>query len=110
MRWSATRSPTAWCRSWSGNWARERLAGSLDRAMCGIIGYTGSRPCQEILMAGLERLESRGYDSAGLSMVENGGISSIRAVGNLSALKERINGTRNGSAVTGIGHTRWATH
>ena len=77
--------------------------------MCGIIGYTGSRPCQEILLAGLQKLEYRGYDSAGLSMVENGGISSVRAVGNLSALKERVNGAKNG-AVSGIGHTRWATH
>ena len=77
--------------------------------MCGIIGYTGTRPCQEILLAGLQKLESRGYDSAGLSMVENGGVATVRAVGNLAALKQRINGTGNG-AVTGIGHTRWATH
>ncbi|MDQ4047832.1 MAG: glutamine--fructose-6-phosphate transaminase (isomerizing) [Actinomycetota bacterium] len=77
--------------------------------MCGIVGYTGSRPCQEILLAGLERLEYRGYDSAGLSMIENGGVASVRAVGNLSALRERVNGAQNG-AVSGIGHTRWATH
>ena len=77
--------------------------------MCGIIGYTGSRPCQEILLAGMEQLEGRGYDSMGLAMTENGGVSSVRAVGNLSALKERVNGRKNG-AVSGIGHTRWATH
>ena len=77
--------------------------------MCGIVGYTGSRPCQEILLAGLEKLEYRGYDSAGLSMAEAGGVASVRAVGNLSALRERVNGTGNG-AVSGIGHTRWATH
>jgi glucosamine--fructose-6-phosphate aminotransferase (isomerizing) len=77
--------------------------------MCGIIGYTGSRPCQEILLAGLEKLEYRGYDSAGLSMVQNGGVSSVRAVGNLEALRKRLNGVGNG-AVSGIGHTRWATH
>ena len=77
--------------------------------MCGIVGYTGSRPCQEILLEGLQRLEQRGYDSAGLSMVQNGGIASVRAVGNLSALRERVNGAQNG-AVSGIGHTRWATH
>ena len=77
--------------------------------MCGIVGYTGSRPCQEILLAGLERLEYRGYDSAGLSMVNDGGIESVRAVGNVSALKARLNGAGNG-AVSGIGHTRWATH
>ncbi len=77
--------------------------------MCGIIGYTGSRPCQEILLAGLEKLEYRGYDSAGLSMLNGGGIDSVRAVGNLSKLRERVNGTQS-SAVSGIGHTRWATH
>ena len=77
--------------------------------MCGIVGYTGARPCQEILLAGLEKLEYRGYDSAGLSMVENGGVASVRAVGNLAALRKRVDGTGNG-AVTGIGHTRWATH
>ena len=77
--------------------------------MCGIVGYTGSRPCREILLAGLERLEYRGYDSAGLSMVNGGGITSVRAVGNVSALKDRLNGAGNG-ALSGIGHTRWATH
>jgi glucosamine--fructose-6-phosphate aminotransferase (isomerizing) len=77
--------------------------------MCGIVGYTGSRACQEILMAGLEKLEYRGYDSAGLSLIENGSIESVRAVGNLAQLKQRING--GGSAASsGIGHTRWATH
>ena len=77
--------------------------------MCGIVGYTGSRPCLEILLAGLKKLEYRGYDSAGLSMVENGGVASVRAVGNLSALRERVDGAPNG-AISGIGHTRWATH
>ena len=77
--------------------------------MCGIVGYTGSRPCLEILLAGLEKLESRGYDSAGLSMVENGGVSSHRTVGGPSALKARLNGAHH-AAVSGIGHTRWATH
>ena len=76
--------------------------------MCGIVGYTGTRPCQEILLAGLEKLEYRGYDSAGLSMVANGGVDSVRAVGNLSKLRERVNGAAG--AVSGIGHTRWATH
>ncbi|MGI8946212.1 MAG: glutamine--fructose-6-phosphate transaminase (isomerizing) [Thermoleophilaceae bacterium] len=77
--------------------------------MCGIVGYTGGRPCQEILFAGLQKLEYRGYDSAGLSMAGDGGVSSVRAVGNLAALKERLNGSANG-ALSGIGHTRWATH
>ncbi|MGI8511604.1 MAG: glutamine--fructose-6-phosphate transaminase (isomerizing), partial [Solirubrobacteraceae bacterium] len=77
--------------------------------MCGIVGYTGSRPCQDILMAGLERLEYRGYDSAGFSLAEDGQMASVRAVGNLSKLRERLNGDRS-AAVSGIAHTRWATH
>jgi glutamine---fructose-6-phosphate transaminase (isomerizing) len=77
--------------------------------MCGIVGYTGSRLCQEILMEGLQALEYRGYDSAGLSMVENGEVRTVRAVGNLSHLRERVNGAGS-RAVSGIGHTRWATH
>ena len=77
--------------------------------MCGIVGYTGTRPCQEILLAGLEKLEYRGYDSAGLSMLENGGVDSVRAVGNLSKLRDAVNGASS-AAVSGIGHTRWATH
>ncbi|MEK6229173.1 MAG: glutamine--fructose-6-phosphate transaminase (isomerizing) [Actinomycetota bacterium] len=79
--------------------------------MCGIVGYTGARPCREILLAGLEKLEYRGYDSAGISLVHDGEFDSVRAVGNLAALKEAINGSgpANG-AVAGIGHTRWATH
>jgi glucosamine--fructose-6-phosphate aminotransferase (isomerizing) len=79
--------------------------------MCGIIGYTGPRDCRELLLTGLERLEYRGYDSAGLSLVTNGSIDSVHAVGNLSHLKGVVaerNGTLHGS--TGIGHTRWATH
>jgi len=79
--------------------------------MCGIIGYTGPRECRELLLTGLERLEYRGYDSAGLSLVTNGSVDSVHAVGNLSQLKGAVaqrNGMLRGS--TGIGHTRWATH
>ena len=77
--------------------------------MCGIVGYTGSRPCLEILMAGLGKLEYRGYDSAGFSLVENGDVRTVRAVGPLKNLRERINGAGS-DAVSGIAHTRWATH
>ncbi len=79
--------------------------------MCGIVGYTGSRPCREILLAGLEKLEYRGYDSAGISLLTDGEVETVRAVGNLSKLREAVgdNGFGNG-AVAGIGHTRWATH
>ncbi len=79
--------------------------------MCGIVGYTGGRPCREILLAGLEKLEYRGYDSAGISLLADGEVQTVRAVGNLSRLREAVgdNGFGNG-AVAGIGHTRWATH
>ncbi|MBA2629454.1 MAG: glutamine--fructose-6-phosphate transaminase (isomerizing) [Thermoleophilaceae bacterium] len=79
--------------------------------MCGIIGYVGPRECRELLLEGLQRLEYRGYDSAGLSLVVNGHIDSVHAVGNLQQLKNAVataNGRLHGS--TGIGHTRWATH
>ena len=86
--------------------------------MCGIVGYIGHRPVQELLLAGLEKLEYRGYDSAGISMICDGQVESVRSVGNLSALREAVRAT-NGegsvavasrTATTGIGHTRWATH
>ncbi len=84
--------------------------------MCGIVGYVGSRPSRELLIQGVERLEYRGYDSAGVALVHDGAIDSVRAVGNLANLKAAI-AAQNGSAAaaaeaatTGIGHTRWATH
>jgi glutamine---fructose-6-phosphate transaminase (isomerizing) len=87
--------------------------------MCGIVGYVGHRPVQDLLLAGLAKLEYRGYDSAGISMVSEGHVESVRAVGNLSALREAVDARENGNggvavaartATTGIGHTRWATH
>ena len=77
--------------------------------MCGIIGYVGPRPCQPLLLQGLERLEYRGYDSAGIALLEPQGLEYVRAVGNLQKLKEAA--APNGSSSThGLGHTRWATH
>ncbi|MEN0014491.1 MAG: glutamine--fructose-6-phosphate transaminase (isomerizing) [Solirubrobacteraceae bacterium] len=86
--------------------------------MCGIVGYLGPRELDEVLLEGLQRLEYRGYDSAGVSgLSEGGNVSSVRAVGNLANLRAAVeargglNGYSNGSGVhTGIGHTRWATH
>jgi glutamine---fructose-6-phosphate transaminase (isomerizing) len=77
--------------------------------MCGIIGYVGSRPSKAILMQGLERLEYRGYDSAGIAFLEDDGLDYVRAVGNLQNLKA-IAGPSGSEATTGVGHTRWATH
>jgi glutamine---fructose-6-phosphate transaminase (isomerizing) len=86
--------------------------------MCGIVGYVGPRPSRDLLLAGLEKLEYRGYDSAGLSLTANGTIDSVHAVGNLSYLREAVAAkddrggvaTAEADATTGIGHTRWATH
>jgi glucosamine--fructose-6-phosphate aminotransferase (isomerizing) len=79
--------------------------------MCGIIGYTGDRACKELILNGLQRLEYRGYDSAGVSLHTNGSIDSVHAVGNLQHLLDAV-ASRNGhfDGPTGIGHTRWATH
>ena len=77
--------------------------------MCGIIGYAGGRPCKPLLLAGLERLEYRGYDSAGLALVDGGDQHVVRAVGNLAQLRA-VADPISSPATTGIGHTRWATH
>jgi glucosamine--fructose-6-phosphate aminotransferase (isomerizing) len=84
--------------------------------VCGIVGYVGGRPVRDLLLAGLSKLEYRGYDSAGISVIAEEGIEAVRAVGNLSALREKLDTPAGGvalaqrAATTGIGHTRWATH
>jgi glucosamine--fructose-6-phosphate aminotransferase (isomerizing) len=84
--------------------------------VCGIVGYVGGRPVRELLLAGLTRLEYRGYDSAGISVIDGERIDAVRAVGNLGVLREKLDGPAGGVALaerpatTGIGHTRWATH
>jgi glutamine---fructose-6-phosphate transaminase (isomerizing) len=91
--------------------------------MCGIVGYVGPREARQLLLAGLEKLEYRGYDSAGISVLRGDRIDAVRAVGNLSALRGAIDAsgawdTGDGTVAvaerpqpgTGIGHTRWATH
>jgi glucosamine--fructose-6-phosphate aminotransferase (isomerizing) len=77
--------------------------------VCGIIGYVGRKPCKDLLLQGLERLEYRGYDSAGLALCEEDRLDYVRAVGNLQFLKEAA-GPNGSLATTGLGHTRWATH
>src|SRR6201991_3345752 len=84
--------------------------------MCGIVGYVGQRPVQDILLSGLQKLEYRGYDSAGISVIAGDEIESVRAVGNLQNLLDAVGRADGGVATatqaptTGIGHTRWATH
>jgi glucosamine--fructose-6-phosphate aminotransferase (isomerizing) len=77
--------------------------------MCGIIGYVGPREAKPLLLQGLERLEYRGYDSAGIALREADGLDYVRAVGPLKHLKEAA-GTNGSKATHGLGHTRWATH
>jgi glutamine---fructose-6-phosphate transaminase (isomerizing) len=86
--------------------------------MCGIVGYVGKRPCEELLLQGLEKLEYRGYDSAGISLLDGGEVESVHAVGNLANLRAAVERVAAGNgdggslppAETGIAHTRWATH
>ena len=77
--------------------------------MCGIVGYIGTKRATEILMAGLEKLEYRGYDSAGIATVEEGDIQCVRAKGKLFNLRDKLVSV-DSIAHLGIGHTRWATH
>src|SRR6476660_6273742 len=77
--------------------------------MCGIIGYAGEREALPVLLAGLGRLEYRGYDSAGVALAEPDGLRSVRAVGQLAHLKAAVE-DRVFSGSAGVGHTRWATH
>jgi glutamine---fructose-6-phosphate transaminase (isomerizing) len=77
--------------------------------MCGIIGYVGGRASKPLLLQGLQRLEYRGYDSAGIALLEEDGLDYVRAVGNLANLKEAA-GPNGSVSTTGLGHTRWATH
>jgi glucosamine--fructose-6-phosphate aminotransferase (isomerizing) len=79
------------------------------RLMCGIVGYVGPREAAPVLLDGLRRLEYRGYDSAGIAVLDQGGFFIARAEGKLSALVEKLNGSAP-PGTTGIGHTRWATH
>jgi glucosamine--fructose-6-phosphate aminotransferase (isomerizing) len=76
--------------------------------MCGIVGYIGRRDCREILLKGLGRLEYRGYDSAGIALV-NGGLAVAKCAGKVRDLESRL-GADPPSGTLGIGHTRWATH
>ncbi len=77
--------------------------------MCGIVGYVGQRDCVEILVEGLKRLEYRGYDSAGISVLVNGKISTEKTAGKIKVLERQLATSRPIGSL-GLGHTRWATH
>ena len=76
--------------------------------MCGIIGYTGRNKAVPYLLTGLERLEYRGYDSSGIALIDESGISVVKRKGKVSALRQAVGDSF--TATAGIGHTRWATH
>ncbi len=78
--------------------------------MCGIVGYLGARDCTEVLMDGLEKLEYRGYDSAGIAVFENNEIKTVKTRGKLSQMKNKLETEGKPVGHCGIGHTRWATH
>src|SRR5690554_5844228 len=79
--------------------------------MCGIVGYVGPRPSQNILLSGLARLEYRGYDSAGIAVIDSdGGLGMRKRAGKLKVLRDDLAEHPMADGTTGIGHTRWATH
>lgn len=77
--------------------------------MCGIVGYIGKRNSQDVLLNGLKKLEYRGYDSAGIAVMTEGGLQVEKSEGRLAVLEEKLNVTPLNGTI-GIGHTRWATH
>jgi glucosamine--fructose-6-phosphate aminotransferase (isomerizing) len=78
--------------------------------MCGIVGYIGSQEKKEILLEGLQELEYRGYDSAGIAIIENSKLQNFKAVGRLKNLREKTKSYKSQGFGVSIGHTRWATH
>ena len=78
--------------------------------MCGIVGYVGKRNAQDVLLDGLEKLEYRGYDSAGVALAVEGGIRVVKSKGRLAELRKRLAVEALARSGCGIGHTRWATH
>ena len=79
-------------------------------AMCGIVGYVGPKQAQDVVIDGLRRLEYRGYDSAGIAVVEGGTVVTSKRAGKLANLEKAIADRPLPASHTGIGHTRWATH
>ena len=77
--------------------------------MCGIVGYIGNRPVLPVLIDGLKKLEYRGYDSAGIALLEEDGINIAKTKGKVHDLQKMVQGINSGASI-GIAHTRWATH
>ncbi|MCW5776988.1 MAG: hypothetical protein KIS87_11160, partial [Phycisphaeraceae bacterium] len=78
--------------------------------MCGIVAYIGSRQAVPLLVEGLKRLEYRGYDSAGVAIIDNGKLCTLRAVGRVADLEQRLERQGPMRGTIGLAHTRWATH
>src|SRR5688572_29825931 len=78
--------------------------------MCGIVGYVGSKQALPILLDGMAKLEYRGYDSAGVAVIDDGKIEVEKKAGKLDQLVGELDGTTELNGTSGIGHTRWATH
>ncbi|WP_432022187.1 glutamine--fructose-6-phosphate transaminase (isomerizing) [Streptomyces parvus] len=78
--------------------------------MCGIVGYVGMQSAQDVVVAGLKRLEYRGYDSAGVAVLADGGLAAAKKAGKLVNLEKELGDRPLPAGRTGIGHTRWATH
>ena len=87
-----------------------RAVGMEGFCMCGIVGYVGKRNAQDVLLDGLEKLEYRGYDSAGVALALEGGIRVVKSKGRLAELRKRLAVEALARSGCGIGHTRWATH
>ena len=98
-------------RLWHRSAAQPCSALPIDSpAMCGIVGYVGDKPAEGVVIEGLRRLEYRGYDSAGIALIEAGSIVSDKRAGKLANLEKAIAESPLPQVTTGIGHTRWATH
>lgn len=98
-------------RLWHRGTMRSRGGLPIDSpAMCGIVGYVGHKPAEGVVVEGLRRLEYRGYDSAGIALVDAGSIVTDKRAGKLANLEKAIAETPLPAVTTGIGHTRWATH
>ena len=78
--------------------------------MCGIVGYIGNKDCADVLVDGLEKLEYRGYDSAGIAVFEKGLIKTVKTKGKLEVMKNKLISQGKPQGHCGIGHTRWASH